>query len=333
MRASRDRSLMARGGWRHAVSDFWRSRRVVVTGGAGFIGSAVCRALSERGAQFVGAPRSSQYDLTTRKGAARMFGELGPDVVIHAAGVGGGIAAHLAAPGHHFYANAIMALHVIEEARARRIEKTVYLGSADSYAPGVQVPVKEDDLWEGVLEPSSRGYALAKKIPIALLESYRAQYGTRAAALILTNVYGPGASFDAETSHVVPAMIRRFDEAARRGDETVVCWGSGRPSRDFLYVDDAAEGILLAAEKLDDPAPVNVAAGEETTIADLAHTVAALCGFRGTIRWDASRPDGHPRRALDVTRARTVLGFRAHTPLADGLGATIEWWRARGRNG
>jgi GDP-L-fucose synthase len=158
-----------------------------------------------------------------------MFGELGPDVVIHAAGVGGGIAAHLAEPGHHFYANAIMALHVIEEARARRIEKTVYLGSADSYAPGVQVPVKEDDLWEGVLEPSSRGYALGKKIPIALLESYHAQYGMRAAAVILTNVYGPGASFDADTSHVVPAMIRRFDEAARRHDDVVVCWGQ-RPA-------------------------------------------------------------------------------------------------------
>jgi GDP-L-fucose synthase len=315
------------------VSDFWRSRRVVVTGGAGFIGSAVCRALVERGAGFVGVPRSRAYDLTTRVGAARMLAEFRPDVLIHAAGVGGGIAAHRAEPGRHFYANTIMALHTVEEARACGVEKIVYVGSADSYSPSAPVPVREDDLWEGDLEPSSRDYALAKKVPIVMLDGYRAQYGMRAAAVILTNVYGPGASFDVEKSHVVPAMIRRFDDAARRGETTVTCWGSGRPTRDFLYVDDAAEGIVLAAEKLDEPSPVNLAAGEETTIAELARTVASLCGFRGAIAWDTSKPDGHPRRVLDVTRAHAVLGFRARTPLADGLRATIEWWRSRGRNG
>jgi len=260
-----------------------------------------------------------------------MYESLRPVVVIHAAGVGGGIAAHAAHPALHFTANTLMAVHVIDEARRHGVEKMIFLGSADSYPPDAAVPTRENELWNGPLEASSAAYGLAKKLPIPMLDAYRAQYGLRSAALILTNVYGPGASFDPELSHVVPALIRRFEEAARTAVPAVVCWGTGRPTRDLLYVDDAAEGIVQAAVHLDDSTPVNLGSGVEVSVADLAASIATLCGFQGRVRWDASKPDGHQRRALDISRARELLGFAPAVTLADGLTRTVEWWRAVGR--
>jgi GDP-L-fucose synthase len=287
--------------------------------------------LAKRGVGSVVAARSRDFDLTTREGASRMFDVLQPDVVIHAAGVGGGIAAHRAHPGLHFTANTLIAIHVIDEARRRAIEKLVYIGSADSYPPCVTVPTPETELWRGPLEPSSAAYGLAKKLPITMLEAYRAEYNLRSAAVILTNVYGPGASFDRELSHVVPALIRRFDEAATVKAPEVVCWGTGRATRDLLYVDDAAEGIVRAAERLDEPSPVNVASGTEVSINELAVTIATLCGFQGRVRWDVTRPDGHPRRALDISRARTLLGFEPRVKLDEGLSRTLHCWRTERR--
>jgi GDP-L-fucose synthase len=224
-----------------------------------------------------------------------------------------------------------MAVHVIDEGRRRGVEKIVFIGSADSYSPAATVPTPESDLWSGPLEASSAAYGLAKKLPIAMLQAYRGEYGLRSAAVILTNVYGPHASFDPESSHVVPALVRRFEEAARTKAPEVVCWGTGKPTRDLLYVDDAAEGIVRAAERLDEPSPVNIASGVEVSIAELAAVLATLCGFQGRVRWDESKPDGHPRRALDISRARTLLSFVPTVTLQEGLSRTVEWWRAERR--
>ena len=309
------------------MSGFWRRRRVVVAGGSGFIGGAVCHTLAERGCTQVLIPRRTDYDLTTARGAADMYETLRPDLVIALAGVGGGIVAHREHSALHFYENLAMAMNLVEQGRRHGVDKIVYLSSADAYPHDAQSPLREEDLWTGLPHEVHRSYGLAKRTVHVMLESYLQEYGLRSAYLISTNVFGPGASFDPTTAHVVPAMIRRFGEAVERGAETVACWGSGNPTRDFLFVDDAAEGIVLAAEKLSEPDPVNLGSGREVPIRELAETIARLVNFHGSITWDLSKPDGQPRRCLETSRARRLLGFSASTDLETGLGRTIAWWR------
>ncbi len=308
------------------MSEFWKPRRVVVAGGAGFIGTAVCRALAQRGCAEILVPRSRDYDLVTQKGTFRMYSEMHPDLVIDLAGVGGGIVAHGEHSGLHYYANLAMAMNIIEQGRKHGIEKIVYVSSADAYPCNAALPLREDDLWEGRPHDVHLSYGLAKRSVHAMLESYLREYGLQSAYVIPTNVFGPGANFDPATSHVVSAMIRRFREARVKKAREVVCWGSGSATRDFIFVDDVAEGILLAAEKLGQPEPINLGSGREVSIRELALSVARIIGFTGSIHWDSAKPEGQSRRCLDTSRALRVLGFSAPTDLEAGLRATIDWW-------
>jgi GDP-L-fucose synthase len=304
------------------------STRIVLSGGAGFLGRAVGRVLAARGAREVFVPRRAQYDLTHEADVARLYADARPDVVIHLAAEVGGIGANMANPGRYFYANMAMALHMVEHARIAGIAKFVQAGTICAYPRDTPVPFREEALWDGYPEETNAPYGIAKKAALVMLDAYRRQYGLRSAYLLPVNLYGPGDNFDLQTSHVIPALVRKCVEAAERGDASVPCWGTGRASREFLHVDDCAEGIVRAAEALEDPVPVNLGTGSEVTIRVLAETVARLCGFRGTLEWDASRPDGQPRRCLDVQRAERLLGWRARIALEDGLRQTVEWYRA-----
>lgn len=302
--------------------------RIVLTGGAGFLGRAVHRVLAARGARDVFVPRRAQYDLTHEHDVARLYADARPDVVIHLAAEVGGIGANMANPGRYFYANMAMALHMIEHARIAGIAKFVQAGTICAYPKFAPVPFREDCLWDGYPEETNAPYGVAKKAALVMLDAYRRQYGLRSAYLLPVNLYGPHDNFDLQTSHVIPALVRKCVDAAERGDPAVQCWGTGRASREFLYVDDCAEGIVRAAEALDEPVPVNLGTGSEITIRDLAQAVARACGFAGRLEWDASRPDGQPRRCLDTARAAELLGWRARTTLEDGLRRTVEWYRA-----
>ncbi len=302
--------------------------RIVLTGGAGFLGRAVHRVLAERGARDVFVPRRAQYDLTREPDVARLYADARPDVVIHLAAEVGGIGANMANPGRYFYANMAMALHMIEHARIAGIAKFVQAGTICAYPKFAPVPFREDCLWDGYPEETNAPYGVAKKAALVMLDAYRRQYGLRSAYLLPVNLFGPHDNFDLQTSHVIPALIRKCVEAAGRGDAAVQCWGTGRASREFLYVDDCAEGIVRAAEVLDEPIPVNLGTGSEISIRDLAQLVARACGFAGRLEWDAGRPDGQPRRCLDTARAAQLLGWRARTTLEDGLRRTVEWYRA-----
>ncbi|RMG45419.1 MAG: GDP-L-fucose synthase [Acidobacteria bacterium] len=307
----------------------WRRTRVTVTGGAGFLGRAVCRLLAARGGQpFV--PRRRDFDLTREQDVERLFEVARPEVVIHLAAEVGGIGANRAHPGRFFYANLAMGLHLIEHARKRGIRKFVQVGTVCSYPKHTPVPFREEDLWNGFPEETNAPYGIAKRALIVMLDAYRREYGLRSAVVLPVNLYGPGDNFDLETSHVIPALIRKMSAAADARADEVVCWGTGEASREFLYVDDAAEGILAAAETMEDPVPINLGTGEEITIRRLAETIARLVGYRGRLRWDPSKPDGQPRRCLDVTRARRLLGWSARTPLEEGLERTIAWFRSQG---
>ena len=305
--------------------------RICVTGGAGFLGRAVCSALAQRGSGEVFVPRSRDFDLTQPAAVARLFDEARPEVVIHLAAEVGGIGANEKHPGRFFYANLAMGLHLIEEARRRDLAKFVQVGTVCAYPKHCEVPFHEDSLWRGYPEETNAPYGVAKRALGVMLEAYRKQYGLNGVYVIPVNLYGPGDDFDPETSHVIPALIRKFSEAVELGRRSVTCWGSGRASREFLYVDDAAEGIVAATEKLDDSQPINLGTGREITIKDLAELIGRLCGYTGRIEWDASRPDGQPRRRLDTTRAQTRLGWQAKVELEDGLGRTISWWRDAAR--
>jgi GDP-L-fucose synthase len=311
------------------VSDFWADRRVMVTGGGGFLGRAVVRRLTESGAADVFVPRSRDHDLRTRDGIDRALAEAQPDLVIHLAAVVGGIGANRENPGRFFYENAIMGTQLMEQARLTDVGKFVQIGTVCSYPKFTPVPFREDDLWSGYPEETNAPYGLAKKMLLVQGQAYREQYGFNAIHLIPVNLYGPGDNFDPASSHVIPALIKKCVDARDAGTPFIEVWGTGAPSREFLYVDDAAEGIVLAAERYDGAEPVNLGTGREITIRELVELIARLTGFSGEVHWDASRPDGQPRRSLDTTRARERFGFNATTDFEDGLQSTIEWYETQ----
>jgi GDP-L-fucose synthase len=308
---------------------FWRDKRVTVTGGAGFLGSFVCEELRRRGCRAVLAPRSRDYDLVQADAARRLVADGRPDVVIHLAALVGGIGANLANPGRFFYANLMMGCQLMEEARLAGVAKFVAVGTVCSYPKFTPVPFREDDLWNGYPEETNAPYGLAKKMLLVQSQAYRQQYGFNSVFLLPVNLYGPGDSFDPASSHVIPALIRKCVEAVDEGKPSIEVWGSGSASREFLYVADCAEAIVSAAERLESSEPVNVGSGVEIRIRDLVEMIARLIGFAGEIRWDASKPDGQPRRRLDVSRAKELFGFEAKTPFETGLRATIDWYRNR----
>jgi GDP-L-fucose synthase len=308
-------------------SEFWQSRRVVVTGGAGFLGSVLCRKLSQRGCQNVLVPLIEEYDLTREDIVIKMYRDMRPDMVIHLAALVGGIGANRENPGLFFYANMAMGLHLIEHARESGIEKFVQVGTICAYPKFTPVPFKEQDLWNGYPEETNAPYGIAKKALLVMCQSYRAQYGFNGIYLLPVNLYGPGDNFDPASSHVIPALIKKCVDAVDNGDGEVTCWGTGKVSREFVYVEDAAEALLLAAEFYNEPEPVNIGAGFEITIKDLAEKIAKLCGFKGKLVWDASKPDGQPRRSLDTSKAKEAFGFEAKTGFDEGLKKTIEWYR------
>jgi GDP-L-fucose synthase len=301
-------------------------KRVVVTGGSGFLGSYVVEGLRARGCREVFVPRRSEYDLRDRDAVLRLYKDARPDVVIHLAAVVGGIGANRANPGRFFYDNAIMGIELMEYARQHEIQKFVAIGTVCAYPKFAPVPFKEDDLWNGYPEETNAPYGLAKKMMLVQAQSYREQYGFNAIFLLPVNLYGPGDNFDLETSHVIPALIRKCYEARVNGSNEIVLWGDGTATREFLYVEDAAEGILLATERYDGSAPVNLGTGEEVSIRELAELVAHEIGFQGAIVWDTSKPNGQPRRQLDVSRAKSLFGFSAGHRLRDGIPKTVEWF-------
>ncbi len=302
--------------------------RVVVTGGNGFLGQVVCRKLGERGCTDILVPRFEEYDLTKEPDVARMYADMKPDVVLHLAAEVGGIGANRDNPGRYFYANMAMALHLIEHAREVKLDKFVQVGTICAYPKFTPVPFKEDDLWAGYPEETNAPYGVAKKAAMVMLDGYERQYGLKSSYVLPVNLYGPGDNFNLHSSHVIPALIRKCVEAIDAKADHIECWGTGSASREFLYVEDAAEGILRAAEVLDEPTPVNLGASFEITIKDLVELIVKLTGFEGEIRWDATKPDGQPRRCLDTSKADQLLGWKAQMPFEEGLSRTIEWFRA-----
>ncbi len=306
----------------------WSTDRVCVTGGAGFLGTFVCKLLRERGVSddrlFI--PRRKDYDLTLEADAARLYDDAKPDIVIHLAAEVGGIGANRDHPGRFCFANLAMGMHLIEQARARRIKKFVQTGTVCAYPKFAPVPFKEETLWDGYPEETNAPYGVAKKTLFVLLDGYKREYGLNSSVVVPVNLFGPEDNFDLHTSHVIPALIRKCIEARDSNAGHIDCWGTGSASREFLYVEDAARGILAAAEKMDDPTPINLGTGSETTIKALVELIARLCHFTGDIKWDPTKPDGQPRRCLDTSRARNLLGWRAEVDLEEGLRRTIAWF-------
>ena len=305
----------------------WESKRVVVTGGAGFLGSVVVEKLRQRGCTNLTVPRSRYYDLRDRDAIIRLYQETLPYIVIHLAAVVGGIGANRENPGRFFYDNAIMGIQLMEYARQFGVEKFVAIGTICAYPKFTPVPFEEDDLWNGYPEETNAPYGLAKKMMLVQAQAYRTQYGFNAIYLLPVNLYGPGDNFDPDNSHVIPALIRKCVEAEEKGRREIVLWGDGSPTREFLYVEDCAEAIVQAAEGYDKPEPVNIGAGFEISIKDLAGIIARLTGFSGQIIWDTGKPGGQPRRCLDTIRAEREFGWRASTPFEEGLQRTIDWYR------
>ncbi len=311
------------------MNGFFEDRRVVVTGGAGFLGGYVRGGLQKRGCKNILVPKIEDYDLVNIDDIVRMYDQMNPDIVIHLAAVVGGIGANREHPGEFFYKNLMMGVQLIEQARVRNIEKFVAIGTVCAYPKFTPVPFKEDDLWTGYPEETNAPYGLAKKMLLVQSQAYRAEYGFNSIFLLPVNLYGPGDNFDPASSHVIPALIKKCIDAIEAGRDHIECWGTGKVSREFIYAADAAEGILEATERYNGPEPVNIGCGFEITIKDLVAKIAELTGFKGEIRWDPSKPDGQPRRRLDVSRAKKYFGFEAKTSFDEGLRATIEWYRKR----
>jgi GDP-L-fucose synthase len=307
-------------------SGFWSSRRVCVTGGAGFLGSFILEKLTARGARQVFVPLIEEYDLVQPESIHRMLREARPDIILHLAARVGGIGHNLAHPAEFFYDNLMMGSQLMHEAWKAGVEKFVALGTVCAYPKFTPVPFREDDLWNGYPEETNAPYGMAKKMMLMQAQTYRQQYGFNAIFLIPVNLYGPGDNFNLESSHVIPALIRKCVEARLRGEAEIVVWGDGSPTREFLYVEDAAEGILLGAERYDGDQPINLGSGREISIRQLAEQIVEMTGFKGRLTWDTSRPNGQPRRALDVSRAEALLGFRAGMPFEEGLRRTIAWY-------
>ena len=309
------------------TTNYWAGKRVLVTGGAGFLGSFVVEKLRERGATDIFVPRKKDYDLVQHEAVVRVLEDAKPDVVIHLAAHVGGIGANREHPAEFFYDNLMMGVQLMHESWKRGVQKFVAIGTVCASPKYTPVPFKEDDLWNGYPEETNAPYGLAKKMLLVQAQAYRQQYGFNAIYLLPVNLYGPRDNFDLETSHVIPALIRKMIEAQERGEKQVVLWGDGSPTREFLYVEDAAEGIVLATERYDGPEPVNLGSGQEISIKDLAELIARLTGFTGEIVWDTTKPNGQPRRALDTSRAKKYFGWEAKTPFEEGLRRTIQWFR------
>src|SRR5436305_2602192 len=312
-----------------AAMAYWHDKRVIVTGGAGFLGSYVVEGLRARGCKDIAGPRRPTCDLRGQRAIAKLLKRTEPDVVILLAAVVGGIGANRARPGEFFYDNLLMGVQLVEAAPLAGVEKCVTVGTVCAYPKHTPVPFNEDNLWNGYPEETNAPYGLAKKALLVQQQAYRRQYGFNGIYLLPTNLYGPRDNFDPASSHVIPALITKCVDAVANGDPSIACWGDGSASREFLYVADAAEGILLAAEKYDNDAPVNLGAGMEITIRGLTELIARLTGFPGQIRWDATKPNGQPRRNLDTTRAAHLFGFRAGIRFEEGLRRTVEWYRTK----
>jgi len=310
---------------------FWKKRRVLVTGGAGFLGSFVVQKLREHGAAEVFVPRSKDYDLRRPEAIRRVLADSIPDIVIHLAGRVGGIGANRARPAEFFYDNLMMSVPLLHESWRFGVEKFVAIGTVCAYPKFTPVPFKEENLWDGYPEETNAPYGLAKKMLLVQSQAYRQQYGFNSIFLLPVNLYGPRDNFDLQSSHVIPALIRKCIEARERGDGRIVVWGTGKPTREFLYVEDAAEGIVLAAERYNESDAVNLGSGMEISIKDLVHLIARLTGFKGEIAWDTSKPDGQPRRCMDTHKAERLFGFKAHTSFEEGLRKTIEFYRQNGQ--
>jgi len=306
---------------------WFADKRITVTGGAGFLGKQIMKKLEERGCQDIFVPRSKDYNLVDNEAVKRLYHDSRPDIVIHAAALVGGIGANRESPGRFFYDNLMMGVQMIEQGRLSGLEKFVIIGTICAYPKFTPVPFQEDELWEGYPEETNAPYGLAKKMLLVQSQAYREQYGFNSIYLLPVNLYGPGDNFDPESSHVIPALIKKIFDARDRNEKRIVAWGTGQATREFLYVEDAAEGIVLATEKYSKSAPVNLGAGFEISIKDLVELICELTGFDGEVEWDASKPDGQPRRCLDTSRAEREFGFKARTDFREGLKRTIEWYR------
>ena len=311
------------------------TKRICVTGGAGFLGTHLIRRLKEHGAREIFVPQYPEYDLVREADIIRMIDTAKPDIIIHLAAKVGGIGANREKPGEFFYDNLMMGVQLIHQSWMKGVEKFVAIGTICAYPKYTPIPFKEEDLWNGYPEETNAPYGLAKKMLLVQSQSYREQYGYNSVFLLPVNLYGPGDNFNPASSHVIPALIRKYLEAKEQGASEIVAWGDGSPTREFIYVEDAAEGIALATERYNSSEPVNIGSSFEISIKDLTETIARLTGFNGTIRWDTSKPNGQPRRKLDTTRAREAFGFEAKTDFEDGLKRTIDWYaneRAHGRS-
>lgn len=306
-----------------------KHRKILVTGGSGFLGAAVVNRLRELDVaeDRIIVPRSSRFDLTDERAVIDLYDQANPDVVIHLAAEVGGIGANMAHPGRFFFANMSMGLHLIEHARRRKIRKFVQVGTVCAYPKFAPIPFREVDLWNGYPEETNAPYGIAKKALFVMLDAYKREYDLAGAVVVPVNLYGPRDNFDPRSSHVIPALIRKCEEATAANAPEMVCWGTGSATREFLFVNDAAEAVVRAAQRIEDPTPINLGTGNEISIRNLVTMIAEQCGFKGKITWDATKPDGQPRRCLDTSRAQELLDWKSTTPFSEGLATTIKWYR------